>query len=146
MRIATSRFGTIERADEDVIVFPSGLFGFEQDRRWLLLGDERHGALFWLQSVDHPQISLAVVSPAEFVADYRLRLSKFHWEPLQADDHRRVVVLTVLGCHPSRVSLNLRNPILINPDARLGRQVVTRDEESTQFVLACQPASLKKSA
>ena len=45
IRLATPRFGTVERNLEDVFTFPGGIYGFELQMRWLLLGDREHGAL-----------------------------------------------------------------------------------------------------
>ena len=87
----TNRFGTIERPEESVLRFPNGIFGFEPCDRWLLLSDANHGALFWLQSVDQPELSLAVVDPREFTADFTVHVRVGQLKQIGND---RLVVLS----------------------------------------------------
>ena len=45
MQIQTSRFGAIQTRVSDLFVFPSGLIGFEDFRRWVLLADTENEAV-----------------------------------------------------------------------------------------------------
>ena len=82
MDITTTRFGTVTIDDEDVLTFVDGLIGMEDCRRWALLADAQNSALGWLQSLDRPEVALAVVCPRRFVADYRVRVARRDVEPL----------------------------------------------------------------
>ena len=146
MELTTTRFGVIQRSDEDVLRFPCGLFGFEQEQDWILLADASHGGLFWLQNIHRPDVSLAVVDPREVVDDYQLCISRFQLSSLEIGSNQPVVVLSVVSHHTDQVCLNLRNPIVINPENRLGRQVVARDDRPLQFELPDKSATLRKAA
>jgi len=62
MQINTTRFGSVEVADEDVIRFPAGLPGLNDCTSWVLLADAHHEALGWLQCTQHEDVALAVVT------------------------------------------------------------------------------------
>ena len=59
MEVRTSRFGTVEIAEDRVITFPRGLLGFQQHRRYCLLmpGDNADACFFWLQCMDDPSLA-----------------------------------------------------------------------------------------
>lgn len=146
MQIGTTRFGAVDIQVDDILLFPSGLIGFEDSRHWVLLGDAENDSVGWLQCVSGPDLAMAVVSPRRFVPDYQIRLSRGHLEPLQLSAADQAYVLTIVSKNDMRLTLNLRAPIVINLDRRIGRQVVTSDEQPMQFELAAIPTTLRKSA
>ncbi len=146
MQIGTTRFGAVDIQVDDILLFPSGLIGFEDSRHWVLLGDAENDNVGWLQCVSGADLAMPVVSPRRFVPDYQVRLSRMHLEPLQLSAVHHAYVLNVISKNDNMLTLNLRAPIVINLDRRLGRQVVTSDEQPLQFELAAIPSSLRKSA
>jgi len=146
MRITTTRFGAVEYDAEDVIRFPEGLLGLEDCREWILLADAENEALAWMQSVDHAEIALAVVSPRRFVPGYRMRVARRELDPLQFDSLTSAEVLIVVGKTERSVTLNLKAPLVMNLERRLGRQVITNGEMPVQYELAPETPAIKKSA
>ena len=63
MEIFTSRFGSLSIPEETILVFPSGLIGFNQYPRYALLGDERGLGYQWLQSMDNEELAFVVMDP-----------------------------------------------------------------------------------
>ena len=51
MKTNTKYFGEIEYDEEAVLIFPKGLFGFEEEQRFLLLPFSGNGTLFSLQKI-----------------------------------------------------------------------------------------------
>ena len=145
IRLATPRFGTVERNLEDVFTFPGGIYGFELQMRWLLLGDREHGALYWLQNIEQVELSLAVVDPREFVAGYVLETSSTSLASFW-NGSEPIMVLSVLTEYEGQLCLNLQHPVVINPSSRLGRQVKACDDRPLRYVLSGQTAPLMKSA
>lgn len=145
IELTTQRFGLIQRTEDEIINIPGGVFGFELHRQWLLLGDREHGGLFWFQNIEQPDLSLAVVDPREFVMDYSLRVQRRQLRSIWKETER-LVVLAVLTACAQTLCLNLRNPIIINPDNRLGRQVIASDDRPFQYALPEQVLPLQKSA
>ena len=64
MQLKTVNFGEIEINEEDVIIFPEGIPGFEDSKKYVLIGNESNEAVFfWLQSVDAPDLCFVVTDP-----------------------------------------------------------------------------------
>lgn len=146
MRITTSRFGRIDVDAADLIRFPSGLPGLEDCREWALLADASNDALGWLQCTTRGDVALAVVSPRRFVPDYQVRIPRSELTPLALSDIRQAQVVVVVGTNDTTLTLNLKAPIVINLEARTGRQVVASGEQPMQYRLSPDRTPLKKSA
>jgi flagellar assembly factor FliW len=146
MRINTTRFGRIDVDAADVLNFPSGLPGLEDCREWALLADATNDSLGWLQSTSRGDIALAVVSPRRFVPDYQVRIPRSELTPLAISDIRQAQVVVVVGQNGKSLTLNLKAPIVINLEARTGRQVVASGELPMQYELSNHQPTLKKSA
>jgi flagellar assembly factor FliW len=143
MEIRSSRFGSIEVDDADILHFPEGLVGFAGCRDWVLLGDEQNGAVAWLQSVDQPEVGLAVVSPTRFVPGFRMRVARRELEALKFDQLRGVRVLVIVGKSGRGITLNLKAPLVVNLERRLGRQVVTNGGLPLEYEVAAAAPALK---
>ena len=146
MRINTTRFGRIDVDQADLLRFPSGLPGLEDCREWALLADAENDALGWLQSTTRGDVALAVVSPRRFVPDYQVRIPRSELSPLALADMRHAQVVVVVGKIGTGLTLNLKAPIVINLEARTGRQVVATGELSMHHELSPHRPPLKKSA
>ena len=111
--IESSRFGTLEITDEDVIEFPTGLIGLGGSR-YALVAPSEDGAFCWLHSLEDPALALPVANPWEFFADYAVELSDKASEPITADPSDVAVWVTVrAGAELADFCANLRAPILI---------------------------------
>jgi len=145
MNIATTRFGTVTIEEQDVLTFVDGLIGMEGQCRWALLADARNSALGWLQSLDRPDVALAVVSPRRFVSEYRVRVARRDVEPLglvAADDAHVLAIVNQVG---DGLVMNLKAPLVIHLAVRLGRQIVAKDDHPVQFPLT-SVAPLRRTA
>ena len=78
---------------------------------------------------------------------YRVHVAKGQLAPLEFSQFDHAYVLSVVSQSDGDLTLNLKAPLIINLDRRLGRQVITTDEQPVALVLAGQPpALLRKSA
>ena len=146
MEIPTTRFGPVEVHPDDIVRFPEGLLGMEACRDWVFLADADSDAVAWMQSVDRADVALAVVSPRRFVPGFRMRVARRELEPLALDGVGRAQVLVVVGRSKRSLTLNLKAPIVINLDRRLGRQVITNGELPLRHELIAETHTLKRSA
>jgi flagellar assembly factor FliW len=146
MQIVTTRFGILEIAAEDLIRFPAGLLGIEECREWVLLADAHNDALAWLQSATRPEMAFAVVSPRRFVPGYQLRVSRADLSPLDLSHPGDAHVLVIVGKNERGMTLNLKAPLVIHLERRLGRQVVSNSDLPLQHELAEVPLALRKTA
>jgi len=143
MLLCTTRFGKLECRPQDILLFPEGLIGFEPLRAWTLLCEL---PLVWLQSVEHGQVALPLVCPFLFVPQYRFRLVPDDRRAIHLSSQDRPMVLSVVGREHDQWTLNLRAPVVIHREARLGRQVITADEQPLRYVLPRSSGIVRKTA
>jgi len=146
MDIQTTRFGAVTIEAEDILVFPTGLMGLEDCQHWVLLADAQNDALGWLQSTSRPEVALAVVTPRRFVPDYQVRIVRSELAPLAIHSSQDAKVLVIVGKNDRAITLNLKAPLVLNLDSRLGRQVVANNEYPVQHELLPEVTLLKKTA
>lgn len=146
MLISTSRFGSVPVKPEDVFSFPHGLIGLENCRRWVLLADADNDAVGWLQSANLPETALAVISPRRFLPEYQVRVNRGQLAPLELTEVDQAFVLIIVAKTAGRLTVNLRAPLIINLNRRVGRQIVTSDDQPVQFELTGPSLKLRKSA
>ena len=123
MRIETTRFGSLEVAEENVVEFSDGLFGFKDVERYVLIDHREDSPFKWLQAVDRPDLAFIVMNPHEFCSGYDFTIPEEDSRALQAGAGRELVVLVIVGIpeDPAEMTANLKGPILINPENRTGR-------------------------
>jgi flagellar assembly factor FliW len=146
MELHTTRFGLVEVEPADVIRFPAGMLGLDDCREWVLLADAHNDSLGWLQSTSRSEIALAVVSPRRFVPDYVIRVGRQELAPLSLESEHGAHVLAIVGKNDRSITLNLKAPLIINLDRRLGRQVVVNGDQPVQYELCAEATTHKKIA
>ncbi|MEN3000694.1 MAG: flagellar assembly protein FliW [Armatimonadota bacterium] len=131
MELHTTRFGTITIDEEDIITFPDGLVGLSHLKRFVLIRHSDDSPFRWLQSVDEPGFAMLIIDPWFFRPDYEVVLSDIDVERLQLSDEAIRWVYVTVSIPPGKphaMTANLLAPIVINGNARCGRQVILDDE------------------
>jgi flagellar assembly factor FliW len=124
MQIST-RFGTQEVDPASVIHFPDGLAGFEDLHEFKLFHEDGKPRVFYLQSIDHPDVQFPVVNPDSFQVSYECVLNDEEAAVLQLGDPSDVAVLVTLaqgGSQDGGIHANFMGPILLNTRKRIGMQ------------------------
>ncbi len=134
MQIETARFGAIDIDEARVLTFPGGLPGFEARRRFLLVPHGRgDGPFEWLQSVEDGSLAFLAMRPHQIFPAYQPRVPVAELEAIGLDKGGPTPVLytllTVPAGDPAGITANLLAPVVINPDARLARQVLVGGDE-----------------
>ncbi|MCL5269583.1 MAG: flagellar assembly protein FliW [bacterium] len=128
MKFHTTRFGEIEYPEEVVIDFPEGVLGFPADTRYILLEHDAAGSPFkWLQSLDNPELAFIVVDPNVADSHYRFDLDVDTARLIGTADAGNCAAICIVNVPrdaPIRMTANLKAPLVINADSRVGRQVV----------------------
>jgi len=131
MRINTSRFGEIEVKESEWILMKGAILGFESRSRFVLLIHDKSTPLWWLQSVDDPDLAFVVANPCVLMPDYNPAMDEGDLAFLDiktADDIALLAIVSVRS-HPFRVTANLRAPILINVAERTANQVILNEPD-----------------
>ncbi len=130
----TKLFGTVDIAEDKLIEFPMGIIGFEDLRKFAIIYDserEERSKISWLQSMEEPLLALPIIHPFELFENYNPivedELMKNIGDPADAD----VLIFTTLSI-PSdltKMTANLRAPMIINAVERKGMQVIVENED-----------------
>ncbi len=130
MKTQTKYFGEIEYRKEELLTFPKGLFGFEEEKSFLLIPFSDEGTLFSLQSTSTPELAFTLMHPFSLAPDYAPQLRAEELEALgvkQSEELYYYVMCTVK--EPVREStVNMRCPLAINPDTRTAMQTILEDD------------------
>ncbi len=132
MRINTQRFGTLDLNADQLFLFPQGLIGMETLRQWALLPDPENTSVAWLQSASRGDRAIALISPRAFFDNYRVHVSRRDLAALHMRPGAEVYVMTTVSGHVGKLTTNLRSPLLLNLNRRLGCQVITSDDQPIQ--------------
>ena len=116
MKIRTNQFGEIEYTAEHIINFVNGIFGFEQQKKYLFIKID--GELFyWLNSIDSPEIAFPLIG-------IRVIDDKYHEEK----DCEPFGIVT-MNQDIIKTTVNLKAPIYINQTTRTGFQKILDSEK-----------------
>jgi flagellar assembly factor FliW len=127
MKVETSRFGTIEVAEDRVIEFSKGLLGFSKYRKYVLIQPSDDGYFFWLQSMDAPELAFVVTDPALFVNDYQVPMNSSQLESMGLRSSDEAQVLVIVNKRGSVLTGNLQGPLVVHMEKKMGEQLVLAD-------------------
>ena len=133
MKLYTTRFGEIEIDENKVIKFQSGLLGFPDVKRYVILDhmNDPDIPFKWLQAVDDPDLVFVVIDPLLFCPDYNLYIDERDLIELNIagfDDRFIVVIVTIPHEMPELMTANLQGPLIVNLKTREAKQVVLLGE------------------
>lgn len=130
MIIESKRLGTIEVLDDEEIQFVSGLKGFDELKRYILIPMGENSKFFWLQSLEDTEIVLPCMNPLEICSDYSPIIDEEIFNEIEAADDSDILVINTVSI-PGEINLatiNLAAPIIINTSNNKAVQVVLQDD------------------
>ncbi len=129
MKTATKYFGEVEYDEADTIAFPKGLFGFEEEQRFLLLPFSGNGTLFSLQSLSTAQLAFVVMDPFSLDVSYEPDVpdEELACISIEDGDPLSVYTLCVVRDPVSESTVNLKCPVVVNRAKRLAVQVILEE-------------------
>lgn len=124
--IQTTRFGTLQFAPERVIRVLGGLIGFPQYESFFIFDPTGQGKMVWLQSAEEGSLAFPLLDPSAVWPDYLPEVAAEDLAALQLATLDEVIVMAVMVLHQQheQITANLLAPLVINPAARLGKQVL----------------------
>lgn len=138
MKCQSTRFGTFDVKDESLLVFPSGILGFPDWTRYVILDHDTDAPFKWLQCLEEPQLAFVILDPAYFKPDYHITVPTDALIEIQQKDEDELSVVTILTIpsdDPSAVTANLRGPLVMNHRTRLCKQLVLSEDLPTRYPL-----------
>ena len=135
MQVDTRWFGTVDIDDNKIVTFDLGIIGFEDCKKFTLIYDVEKGdeaAIMWLQSLDEAALALPVMKP-EFVYEtydpvVEDELLKSLGDDIQ-DDNIRVYCALTVPQDITKMTINLKAPIIVDFDTMKGIQLIADNSE-----------------
>lgn len=129
MKVNTTRFGTIDVNEDQVLTLTEGMLGFSDCGRYVLMDDEIGDPFMWMQSLDIPSLAFVVIDPAIILPSYHFSVKKEQIKGLDTEDinNLQVHVIVTMASNILDVTVNLQGPIVINKEKRIGTQIVLND-------------------
>ena len=145
MEIKTKFFGEIDITEEQIILFPYGIYGFENSGRFVLLhdeedmdsenesnpGNESETIFRWLQCIDDENLCFTVMEPKYIDRGYNPKLPGDTMQKLGAGNEKDLIYLVIAVIYEDveKSTANLLGPIVINSKNKVASQVILESAE-----------------
>lgn len=133
MQIRTKVFGEIIIDDDKIIHFPNGIIGFPDLTEFTLIHDEEKGtdSIHWLQSIQEPAFAMPVMDPLIVCPDYNPEADDELFNVLgEIKPDELLVLVTVTVPHDlTKMTVNLKGPIIINVSEKRALQIIVEGDE-----------------
>lgn len=131
--IHTRIFGDIEVDANKIITFDGGIIGFPELKRFMLIHDRENEKkhISWLQSIDEPDFAMPVIDPLKLVEDYNPVVEDELLSGLGKLSPEEMLVLVTMTIPKdiTKMTVNLKAPIIINAASLKAGQIIVDDEK-----------------
>lgn len=128
MLMKTKYFGEMTFSENDIFTFDNGIFGFENNKKFALMNfEDGTDAMVCLQSVEDENLAFVLMNPFFLMSDYQPELRAQDIRSLEIDkDTKGVLYYVVCVVQENMVesTVNLRCPVVINPETKKAVQVI----------------------
>ena len=131
MELKTKYHGTFTYKEEEIITFKKGIMGFESLKKFIIADIKENPLFKILQSVEDEEIGLVIISPFEVKKTYEIEIKDDITEELDIISPEEVLLYNTvtLNSDINKITVNLKAPIVINSNKKLGEQVIIDKEE-----------------
>lgn len=134
MIIETRVFGEVNIDDKKIIHFENGIVGFPELQDFALVHDVDKGdnaGIRWMQSIQEPAFAMPVMDPLIVKDDYNPIVDDEVLKPIGAFEIEGILVLTTVTVPKdlTKMSVNLKAPIVINVSERKAVQIILDGDE-----------------
>lgn len=126
MMVETTRFGSIAVAENDIITFPEGMLGFSKINQYVLVERVDDSLFLWLQALKKASVAFPLLEPQIFERNYKVELLDEDRKALEIDSpaHTKIFSIVTIPTDPTKMTANLKAPIVINLKNRRAKQVI----------------------
>lgn len=133
MKLTTRIFGEVDIDDDKILHFSKGIIGFPDMTKFALMHDKDKdsNAIRWLQSLDEPGFAMPVMDPLYVKPDYNPVVDEDSLKDLQPIDPDELLVLVTVTVPQdlTKMTVNLKGPIIINAVNCQAAQIILDDDE-----------------
>lgn len=134
MKANTRLFGEIDIPEEKIITFDQGVLGFEDCKKFTIIYDsskEEGTSVSWLQCMDEPELAFPMISPFHAIEDYNPVVEMELLNSLGELTDENIVLFVFINVKSdiTKMTANMKAPIIINSDTRKGAQIIVENTE-----------------
>lgn len=131
MELITKQHGTFTYNEEDIIIFKKGIMGLENLKKFIIADIKENPVFKILQSIEDEAVGLIIISPFEVKNNYEVELKENLTENLSISSQKEVILYNTVTVNSDvhKITVNLKAPIVINMDKKLGEQIIIDKEE-----------------
>lgn len=131
MQLETEKIGQIQYTEKDLYHLPNGLFGFENEKDFVLYESKNVHPFIWFQSTQSPALAFLLINPQFIRTDYQLKAKREDLKELNIENEEECQVYTIVSVHggdPNNITVNFQGPLVFNLKKRLVQQVICENE------------------
>lgn len=134
MKMKTRIFGEVDIDESKLIHFVNGIIGFPDLTEFALIHDEEKGSqasVRWLQSLQEEGFAMPVLDPLLVMPDYNPQVEDELLKPVGSLDEDQLLVLVTLTVPRdlTKMTVNLKAPIVVNVAERKACQIIAEGDE-----------------
>jgi flagellar assembly factor FliW len=131
VKVKTTRFGELEVNPNDILNLSEGLLGFENLKKYFVVDPGDSTLILWLQSIEDEKVAFPIIEPKIFKPDYIAKLLPADLNGLELESLNTAKLYSILTipANVTEMSANLKAPIVINSQKKVGKQIVLQDSK-----------------
>lgn len=138
MKILSKHFGEIEIEEDHIVTFDKGIIAFEEYKRYVFIEFEKDSFIYWMQSIQNPDLCFLVANPYAFKPDYVLDVYEDDLKSIGMEKEEDLMVFVILNVNLENrtITANLLGPIIVNTKNNKGVQAVSRlSDYPTDYII-----------
>nr|WP_300092976.1 flagellar assembly protein FliW [Sedimentibacter sp.] len=135
MNIKTRDFGCIAVNEEDEITFTSGMYGFDEYKKYVILKDSPEDDVMYLQSLENTDLSFVLIDPYAVAEGFDPSVNEEDLKELEtvSESELKFLVIAIIKEEIKDSVVNLKSPIAINPKTRKAKQVILQNSYPLRY-------------
>ncbi len=130
-QLHTKDYGTIDYEEQDLFYFPDGIFGFQEIKHFLplCLNEQEDTTMLLFHGIENPNTAFGVIDPFALDENYSPRLTneELSYLGVKASNELSYYVICVFKENYLENTINMKCPLVINPETHKGMQVILSD-------------------
>ncbi len=132
MKIQSVLLGELEVEEKELVTFPEGIPGFEDELRFAVIGMGENSPFYYLQSINNPALCFILGQPFVFFPNYSIEIGEAEVRKLECGDRREdlaIYVIITVAEDFRQSTANLLAPIIINAQKKKGLQFMASNSD-----------------
>lgn len=130
IKVESTRLGELKIGANNIYTFKNGLPGFEDEKKFALIPLEDDSPFAYLQSLQTPELTFALVNPFQYFPDYEFKADLEEHSNLEISPENKPYIYTIANI-PKNIrdmTINLAAPIVFDPESCTAVQIIIQTE------------------